>query len=290
MKQTFIHRVLWLLVPLLTLVNPVWGAVPKLSDLAFGDPAYTEDFEDVTAVSRSNTGSAQTITALGWTNCAFTHAYLGKNSNGTQTIAVKAAASPMTSKYFELTTTSNIAGVSFSRTFTTKGAFSFKIAKGSVTNVGLHTAVANATVSHASASVYLNFTASAIKISSGSGWVNALTSLPSTDILEITVVYNNTTTSTTYGDGITLAGKRAHIYVNGTAIPNGSAAKDFTIPGNDLTTFRVHYNAAGTGKVDDIKIYDALPTAAASCTTNPTVSAAGNSSFLRTMLLMALIH
>ena len=171
----------------------------------------------------------------------------------------------MTSKYFELTTTSNIAGVSFSRTFTTKGAFSFKIAKGSVTNVGLHTAVANATVSHASASVYLNFTASAIKISSGSGWVNALTSLPSTDILEITVVYNNTNTNTSYGDGITLNAKRAHIYVNGTAIPNGSVAKDFTIPGTSIATFRIHYNAAGTGKVDDIKIYDALPTAAPSC-------------------------
>ena len=260
------HKMLILSMLLMIIgVGSTWGAVPKLSDLNFGDPDFTEDFEDVTAVSKSNTGSAQTITNLGWTNCAFTHAYLGKNNNGTQTIAVKAAASPMTSKYFELTTTSNIAGVSFSRTFTTKGAFSFKIAKGSVTNVGLHTAVANATVSHASASVYLNFTASAIKISSGSGWVNALTSLPSTDILEITVVYNNTNTNTSYGDGITLNAKRAHIYVNGTAIPNGSVAKDFTIPGTSIATFRVHYNAAGTGKVDDIKIYDALPTAAPSC-------------------------
>ena len=279
----------WLATVILLLtfcIGQMRAAVPTLSDLDFGDPDFTEDFESVEGTpSKSNSSTAWTSTTLtGYGE--FTHAYLGKNNNGTQSIAVKAASSPMTSKYFELVATSNLAGVSFSRTFGTKGAFSFKIAKSSITSVGLYAAVANSSFAHASASVYVKSNNGTIQMSSGSSWTTVSSSLPSTDVLDITVIYNNTNSNTTYGDGISLNSKRAHVYINGNAVPNAgnTAPKDFTIPGATLTAFRIHYNASGTGKVDDIKIYDNLPVAAAvDCEATPTVGAASlNGSFFWT--------
>ena len=162
-----------------------------------------------------------------------------------------------------------MSSVSFARTFQSTGAFSFKINKSSKINIGLYAIAASGeALSHANAAVYLQFTGSAINISAGrtSGtpqkWYSVSSSLPSsTDILDITVIYNNTTNDTEYGNQVGLAAKNAHIFINGTAIMDGDDPKGFYINGNTIGHFRLAYAAAGTACVDDIKIYDALPTA-----------------------------
>ncbi len=252
-------------------VGEVWGAVLKTADLNFGTAAVTETFESVNTVSTSGkSGSTTTVTNY-TTYGIFTHGYIGKSTS--DKYSIKSAANPMTSKYLEISTTTKGAGMSFSRTFATKGAFSFKIAKTSATYIGLYGAVANSTIyAKANSSVYLYFTGSKIQINNGTGWIDAVTSLPSTTTLDITVVYNNTTAAATYGNNVSLGAKTAHIFVNGIAVmmDDDSSPKAFTIPGANLTAFRIMYNKPGTSKVDDIKIYDALPTP--SCTPLGTIN------------------
>lgn len=268
----------WLVTIMLSLffcVPQIWSVDLKTSDLDFGEADVTATFNNLSTTTNSNTtSSAKTSTNLsGFT--PFTNMYLGKNQNGTQSISIAAASSPMsTGNYFSMTSTANCASVSFSRTFQSKGAFSFDIAKTSNAVVGLYAIAASGEVtSHANAAVYIQFTGSKIAISAGrtSGtpnkWVDAMTSLPSTDVIEITVIYNNTNTASSYGDGVTLAAKNAHIFVNGTAIMNGSSPKGFYINGNTIGHFRVASSSATTTKIDNIKIYDALPSAAGTSVT-----------------------
>lgn len=250
-------------------VGQLWGAVPGVSDLNWGTPALTLDFNSVANVPKEKAGSGSSTTSSSSLSGygGITHCYIGKSASDKFT--VKAAASPMSSQYLETTTTTKGCVSGFTRTFKDKGAYSFVIAKTSITFIGLYAAHANASsdfYAKAKSSVYLYFTGSKIQINSGSGWVDAvsdMTDLP--NVFEVRVVYNNSSSSATYNGGNTsLGAKRAHIYVNGSAIPNagGTAPKDFTIPGATLTGFRIGCNVAGTSKVDDIKIYDALPTAA----------------------------
>lgn len=254
---------------LLTILSVVcttnaWADALTTSNLDFGTPAVAEDFNSVNTVSTTGKTSSTTTVTNYTTYGIFTHGYIGKSSS--DGYAIKISASPMTSKYLEINTTTKGAGMSFSRTFATTGAFSFTIAKTSKTFIGLYNGVANSTIyAKANSSVYLNFTGSKIQINNGSGWVDALTTLPNTDLIEITVLYNNTTSATTYGDNQSLGAKNAHIFVNGTRIESSGSASEFTIPGTTLGAFRVMYNAARTAKVDDIKIYDALPKAAVTC-------------------------
>ena len=264
-------------------VRNVWGAVLKTADLNFGTAAVTETFESVNTVSTSGKSDSTTKVTNYTTYGIFTHGYIGKSKS--EKYSIKSADNnPMTSKYLEISTTINGAGMSFSRTFATKGAFSFKIAKTSATFIGLYGAVANSTIyAKANSSVYLYFTGSKIQINNGNGWIDAVTSLPSTTTLDITVVYNNNTTAAaTYGNNVSLGAKTAHIFVNGIAVmmDDDSSPKAFTIPGADLTAFRIMYNNIGTSKVDDIKIYDALPTP--SCTPLGTINGSINLSQLAT--------
>lgn len=77
------------------------------------------------------------------------------------------------------------------------------------------------------------------------------------------VVYNNTTSADTYGSSIAIAAKSAHVFVNGSCIMDGVNPKSFTIPGFDLATFRVApiATSGNTAIIDDVKIYNSLPTA-----------------------------
>ena len=256
-------------------VGNVWGADLKTADLNFGTATVTETFESVNTVSTSGkSGSTTTVTNY-TTYGIFTHGYIGRSTS--DKYSIKSADDPMTSKYLEISTTTKGAGMSFSRTFATKGAFSFKIAKTSATFIGLYGAVANSTIyAKANSSVYLYFTGSKIQINNGTGWIDAVKPLPSTATLDITVVYNNTTADATYGNNVSLGAKTAHIFVNGSAVmmDDGSSPKAFTIPGANLAAFRIMYNNTGTSKVDDIKIYDALPTP--SCTPLGTINGSIN--------------
>lgn len=264
-------------------IGNAWGAALKVSDLDFGTPDVSMDFNSVTGVPKS-TGGTSSSTKSGTSLSGYggiTHYYFGKSTSCK--VSIKAAATPMTSQYVELGATTKGAIAGFTRTFATKGAFSFNIAKSSVTYIGLYNAHANTSDFYAKAksSVYLYFTGSKIQINNGSGWVDAvadMTSLP--DVFEVVVVYNNTASSATYNGGnTTLGAKTAHIFVNGTAVMNagGTAPKDFAIPGASLTGWRICYNGgSATAKVDDIKIYDNLPAAAASCTSEITITKGSN--------------
>ena len=244
-----------------------WGVDITTDDFNFGSADASEDFEDcsTSAVTTGNGEATTTLTSMSDYGI-FTHCYIGKTS--ACNFSIQSAASPMTSKYLQLVTNTNTEEVAFTRSFTSTGAFTFKIAKSSKAYVGLYQeAPNNNAISGTQTSVYLHFTGSAIQIHSGSAWVDAMTILPSTDILEIAVIYNNTTSNTTYGNDIPLSAKRAHIYVNGTAIMNSGDPKEFTIPGRSLTYFRVGYGGSATTiKIDDINIYDALPTGSYSVT------------------------
>lgn len=253
----------------------VWGTALTTSDLNFGTPAISYDFNSVTGVPKSkngNTSAADYGTSLSGYG-GITSYWFSKSTSCY--VAVKSSATPMTSQYLELQTDGtkvSIAG--FERTFATKGAYSFLIAKTSVGMVGLYATgagISDAKVyTKSDCSVYLKFTGSKIQINDGSsGWVDAVgttdfSALSST--FEVTVIYNNTNSADTYNSGnTTLAAKRAHIFVNGTAVMNGTgtAPKDFTIPGAALTGFRLAYgDATTTIKLDDIKIYDTWPTQA----------------------------
>lgn len=251
-------------------VGQICAAAIKTSDLNFGTPDVDYNFNAVTGVPKSQTGNtdgaAYSTSLSGYGG--ITSYWFGKNTSCK--VSIKASATPMTSQYVELGATSNGAIAGFQRTFATKGAYSFNIAKTSVGFVGIYATSAGisdaAVYAKANSSVYLNFTGSKIQINNGSGgWVDAvsdMTDLPS--LFEVVVIYNNTNTGTTYGSSITLSSKRAHIYVNGNAVMDGAgtAPKEFTIPGASLTGFRMAYNSTATIKLDDIKIYDALPTAA----------------------------
>ncbi|MCQ2313231.1 MAG: InlB B-repeat-containing protein [Paludibacteraceae bacterium] len=258
--QSYLKSLTLLLVMLMS-VN-MWGAALKTSDLNFGTPAVSEDFNAVTLVKISGNSSSATTSSKLTTFGIFTDGYIGKNTS--EYYAIVAAASPMTSKYFEMAATSTGINMSFSRTFANTGAYSFTIAKSSKGFIGLYTIAASSEYyAKAKSSVFLNFTGSKIQIGNGSGWVDALATLPNTDLLNITVIYNNTTSASTYGNNQSIGAKRAHIFVNGERIESNNSATEFTIPGTDLKAFRVAYNTSGTMKVDDIKVYDELPASAA---------------------------
>ena len=278
-------RVLGILLVLLTIgVGEMWGAVPKTTDLDFGTPAVNANFEAVSETSTSNnTSSAVTNNSLSGFG-PFSASYLGKNQNGVQSIAIVDGSAddddPMDSKYFKMTSTNNGSSVTFAHTNATgKGAFSFKITKTSKLQIGLYNGSASGSMAHDAAAAFLSFDGgSTIKISAGrngksdpspKGWQTVSSSLPSADVLDITVVYNTTESSATYGDDISLAANSAHVYVNGTAKDDGAGnASDFYIGGNTIAHFRLFDNTTGSKSscVDDIKIYNALPNAAETCT------------------------
>lgn len=241
----------------------VWGVVTT-AELNFGTAAVSETFEACTAGTQT-TGSGSTTSLSDMTSYGvFTHCFIGKSTESK--FSIQGSASPMTSKYLQLENNKNTVGVGFTRSFTNRGAFTFKIAKSSKAYIGLYAAAPNNNaIAKDNVAVFLNFTGSAIQIHNGStgGWVNAVTSLPDGDILEIAIVYN-TSTATTYGNSIPLGANRAHIYVNGSAKMSGDVPQEFTIPSSrSLSFFNITYGQSSTtAKIDDIAIYDALPTKA----------------------------
>ena len=240
-----------------------WGVVTT-AELNFGTAAVSETFEACTAGTQTTGSGSTTILSDMTSYGVFTHCYIGKTTESK--FSIEGSASPMTSKYLQLENNKNTVGVGFTRSFTNRGAFTFKIAKSSKAYIGLYTAAPNNNaIDKDNVAVFLNFTGSAIQIHNGStgGWVNAVTSLPDGDILEIAIVYN-TSTATTYGNSIPLGANRAHIYVNGSAKMSGDVPQEFTIPSSrSLSFFNITYGQSSTtAKIDDIAIYDALPTKA----------------------------
>ena len=251
----------------------VWGDAIKTSDLDFGTAAVSVDFNSLSTTSVNATSSTTYSNGSMSGFTPFSHYYMGANSNGAQSIAIASSSGAMTSNHMAFTITNNGLATSFNHSFESTGAFSFKILKTSNVNIGIYASDAYATgttyFSHAKASVFLQCTSSEIKLSAGrtSGtpqkWQSVTTDIPSTDVLEIHVIYNNSASPTTYGDDISLAANTAHVYINGNAVMDGAVPKALYINGNTLTAFRICGQTASTSaKIDDICIYDALPTKA----------------------------
>lgn len=235
------------------------------SDLNWGTPQISENFNSVSATS--TTSSSNTNQTLNSGYGVFNKVYVGKSCTSaienTNTFGsnIMRLTSGSGSPLIASITTYNNSAVSFA----TKGAFSIKIAKTNYGYFGIYGADDNNNTSAASNSIYLGINDGALTIFNG-GTANSIGSYLSTDIIEVHVVYNNTNAATTYGNEINLAAKAAHIYVNGACVMNGNNPKSFTIGGTSLTVFRVctKFINGNAITIDDLNIYDALPTAASS--------------------------
>ena len=247
----------------------VWATDLTTSDFVLPSPQFSENFNSLSATSgKGNTTSATTLTSQTAFDI-FDKIYCGKATN---TWAIESNTT-FDSNVLALSAVSGspvIASIT-GKTFGTKGAFSIKVLKTDKSMFGFYAANDGNAYQKANSSVYIQNTAGALSINSGSGWVSIGTY--TSDIIELLVVYNNTNSDDTYGDGITLASKKAHVYVNGTCVMTGENPTDFTIPGANLTAFRVLPQASSGNKctIDDVKIYNSLPPAPA-YTITPTVN------------------
>lgn len=98
-------------------------------------------------------------------------------------------------------------------------------------------------------------TGNSLQIRSSNAWSSVQTVTASTDYT-VTIVFNNSTASLTYGDGNSLAVNRADIWVNGVK----SSATPFVAATNNLgvTAFRI-YTTTTEYEVDDIMVYNTVP-------------------------------
>ena len=259
MKQKLLKMML-LLCALVVGSGSVWATDLTTSDFVLPSPQFSENFNSLSATSGTGNGSSITLTsqtAFG----IFDKITCGKDAN---TWAIESNAT-FDSNVLSLSTvgTKNVIASITGKTFGTKGAFSIKVLKTDKSMFGLYAADDANAYAKANSSVYIQNTSGALSINSGSGWVSIGTY--TSDIIELLVVYNNTNSDDTYGDGITLASKKAHVYVNGTCVMTGANPTAFTIPGASLTAFRVLPQAASGNNctVDDVNFYNSLPTAPA---------------------------
>ena len=257
MKQKLLKTML-LLCALVVGSGSVWAQGPDLSSFVWSTPIVDENFNDETAAMATATKNpgVTNYSAMGEFNCVYNNSTSNKYGIEDNTT--------LSSKALKLQAGSGspvIAAIS-GKSFATKGAYSFKITKASKCQVGLYNETISGTLyTKAKACAYLQQNDGTLSISDGSSWVS-VGSFTSTDVLEICVIYNSTNTSASYGDDVALASKTAHIYVNGSCVMNGANPKAFTIPGVSALGFRVAPIAKSDNVaiIDDLKIYDALPT------------------------------
>ena len=279
-------------------VGQVWADAITTADMNLGDADVTIDFESLSTTTLNASSSAAYYSPTGTNLTGFTpfeYAYMGSNGNGAQSFAVASSSGSMTSNHLAFSVTNNGAAMSFGYDFSEKGAISFKVLKTSKIYIGIYDSQANsATIfTHTSAAVMLHNNGSKAQLSAGrtsstpQKWQDVTSTLPSTDVLEYLIVYNNTNEDDTYGDNITIPAYRAHVYINGDAVMSGDNPLALYLNGNDMAAFYICYQGADKGvvcasKIDDIKIYDALPTE--SCTnkitwSDPTKTGTGTLTF-----------
>ena len=254
MKKHLLFKSLLLLCALVVGTNAWASDALTTSDFTLPTPQFSENFNSLSTTSATATINNSSQTAYGVFNKMY-------NNNTSNSYAI-ASNGTFGSNVLSLSAGSSspvIASIT-GQTFGTKGAFSVKMLKTDKSMVGLYAADESNAYAKAKSSVYLQNTVGALSIGSGDGWVSIGTY--STNIIEVLVIYNNTNENATYGDDISLGSKKAHVYVNGTCVMNGSNPKDFTIPGTNLTAFRVLPQATNGNKatIDDVKIYNSLPT------------------------------
>lgn len=226
----------------------VWAQ--SLTSLSFGTPLVDEDFNSLGTYSSSTKGTFLDYTQNG----AFNYMYCNK---GNAKYGIESEVYGSNALFLTPDGTSPLIAAITDKTFGDCGAFSFKVTNTSKCHVGLYAKVNNTAYAKADASVYLHCVSGALSIGSGSAWVTISTE--TSEIIDVCVIYNNTTEAKTYGDEIALGAKKAHVFVNGECVKDGDAPKEFTIPGATLAAFRIVSAESTTANIDDVKIYNTLP-------------------------------
>lgn len=247
----------------------VWGTTPTLAELNLGTPIVSDNFNSLSPIETkpgkadpggySNTKSEQTAYGI------FTDCYVGKASN--IGYGIYEAATPFSSQYLKVFGNgSNIATMYLNNTnIKNKGAFDIYINADSEGFFGIYSDVDNSNeFSKGKTVVFFKISSNTLYISDGNTsthtWNSVKTSL--SGLTRVTVIYNFCGSTQTY-NGISIANAKAHVYVNGTSVMDGDNPKAFTIPtGRNPYYFRINSKYSAGLSIDDIKIYDALPTQA----------------------------
>lgn len=258
---------------LLTLgVGNAWGATPTLDDLEFSTSnsvrIVNEDFNSLNTVTKNATVAVTKTdqTEFGVFNCIYnnntSNSYkIVNNENGFSDKSMSLSAGSGSPLIMHIT----------GKTWGSKGAFRIRTTKTSTEYIGFYGETSGTIYAKAKSTVYLSVSSGSVGLHNGGagksdGFVNV--GSYTTDIIDICVIYNTTNSATTYGDNISLAANKAHVYINGTCVMNGSSPKAFSIAQTTLTSFRVAPQPTSGNKayVDDVQIWNALPTAAPTCT------------------------
>lgn len=275
-NKNFLTQTRWLVTIILLLslgITNAWGTDPTLSDLSFPTEntklIVDENFNSLSTVSRTSTVAVSTTnqTAYGVFNCIYNN-----NTNNTYAIENAVNTTKFSTNCLSLSEGSGsplIAHIT-TETWGTKGAFRLKTTKTSTEYIGFYEETSGTIYQANKSSIYVRNSAGTISIAKGSGsgasaW-NTVGTYTSTDIIDICVIYNNTTSPATYGSSIALGAKTAHFYINGNAVMDGASPQAFALPGYTLTSFRVTPLATSGNKayVDDVQIWKELPGAAVS--------------------------
>ena len=250
----------------------VLGTTPTLDDLEFSTSnsvrIVNEDFNSLNTVTKTATVAITKTdqTEYGVFNCIYnnntSNSYkIVNNENGFSDKSMSLSAGSGSPLIMHIT----------DKTWGAKGAFRIKTTKTSTEYIGFYGETSGSIYAKAKSTVYLSVASGSVGIHNGGtgksdGFVNV--GSYSTDIIDICVIYNTTNSATTYGDNISLAANKAHVYINGTCVMDGASPKAFAIAQTTLTSFRVAPQASSGNKayVDDVQIWNALPTAAETCT------------------------
>ncbi len=270
MKKQHLLKSMLLLCALVVGSGSVWADALTTAELAWPIPQLSEDFNSLSTTSQTAVSANADLSGFGIFNKLY-------NNNVANTYAIESNAT-FGSNVMSLTLGSGSPLIPYisGTTFSTVGAFSFRVLKTSKCYVGFYKQVESNAYAAANATVYIKCDNGSISIGSGSG-MTSVGSYTSSTIIDITVIYNNTTSATTYGESISIGAKKAHVFVNGNCVMNSTKPKEFTIPGNALNHFRITPIATKGNKavVDDIKIYDKVPAASV----GGTITASGWNTF-----------
>ncbi len=220
-----------------------------------GTPIFSENFgtiTDGTAITTSNTNFSFVRVGTSTSGSIFNNHIRSKNPS-----SFTGSSGLISAKGGSISTVDKTSLASFTRGVLT---YKFKTPSdligctmlGAVGTGGTFGTASGFTGAQLSAGFQIN--GSNLQIRSSGAWTTVQTVSTSTSYT-IAIVFNNTTTSTTYGSGTTLPANKCHLWINGNYV------NEYNVATNNLasTAFRI-YCTFSEFEVDDVAIYNALPT------------------------------
>ena len=225
-----------------------------------------------------NFGTLANATAISTSNTAFSFVRLGTSATGTPPNEIIAfnpssffgSSALIGAKGASISTIDKTALTSFS-----SGTFTFKFkTPASLTSAVMLSAVGTG-VSFGSANGFTGAQLSAgfqvtgtnLQIRSAGAWTTAQTVAVSTTYT-VTVIFNNTGSTLTYGTGNSLPTNKVDLWVNGTLVGQYTSAT----AGLAASAFRI-YTTTSEFEVDDIAVYNTLPSSISAPTVTNTAAA-----------------